>query len=696
MSASLRDKLEQSRRERFVGRLTERDLLRDVLSCEELPFFVLHIFGPGGIGKTSLMHEYAAIARAAGVRVALLDGRSFEPSPDSFLRALSAALALPDGSEPAAFLSNLNRRVVILLDTYELQTPLDGWLRETFLPSLPADILVIFAGRYPPSVDWRTDAGWQQMMRILSLRNLSPEEGRHYLTRRRLPDRQIERVLEFTHGHPLALSLVADVYDQRPGTDFRPEVAPDVIKTLLDQLVRRVPSSDHRAALEACALVRQTTEPLLAAMLEIPDAHELFAWLRGLSFIESDRHGLMPHDLAREALATDVRWRNPDLYVTLHTRARGYYMQHVRQGSPQEQRRLLADYVFLHRDNPSVRPFFLWQESGTIYTDVLRPGDAEHLIAMVRAHEGATSAGIAAHWFARQPENVSVLRRASGDPVGFVARVTLEQTTDEDRALDPALPAVGNVLGRNPLRRGETATLFRFWMARDTYQSVSVEQSRLFLNIVQHYLITPGLAYTFLPCAEPEFWRPAFTYADLERLPEADFSIDERRYGVYGHDWRITPPPAWLELLAERELGGEPTRPTERSTPPLIVLSEAAFAASVRDALRDYVSPTSLAGNPLTRSRLVRAVAGADAAPAVRAVTLRALLKETAETLLESPKTARFYRALHHTYLQPASTQEQAAELLDLPFSTYRRHLRSGIEEVTARLWAREIANLEG
>ena len=53
-------------------------------------------------------------------------------------------------------------------------------------------------------------------------------------------------------------------------------------------------------------------------------------------------------------------------------------------------------------------------------------------------------------------------------------------------------------------------------------------------------------------------------------------------------------------------------------------------------------------------------------------------------------------RDSYHTYLQPAATQEQAAEVLDLPFSTYRRHLRSGIEELTGRLWLREIGNLEG
>ena len=36
-------------------------------------------------------------------------------------------------------------------------------------------------------------------------------------------------------------------------------------------------------------------------------------------------------------------------------------------------------------------------------------------------------------------------------------------------------------------------------------------------------------------------------------------------------------------------------------------------------------------------------------------------------------------------------TQEQAAELLDLPFSTYRRHLKTGMEQLTQMLWQREI-----
>jgi len=692
---SLQERLEQARRAQFVGRVGERDRLRAVLSEPELPFFVLHVFGPGGIGKTSLLREYGYIARELGVQSVWLDGRNLEPSPGGFLFALCQALRLPPEEEPLVHLAGRRERLVLFVDTYELLTPIDGWLRDEFLPALPGNVLAILAGRRPPAAPWRADTGWQTMMRVLPLRNLGPVESRAFLERRRVPTDQIDRVLDFTHGHALALSLVADYFDQGADVAFRPEAAPDIVRVLLEEFVQQVPSPAHRAALEACALVRLTTESLLATLLDQPDAHDLFEWLRGLSFIESEPRGVFPHDLAREALAADLKWRNPDLYAELHRRARAYYMPRVQRGTGQEQRRLLADYIYLHRENPSVRPYFQWQESGALFTDGLRPADVEELPAIVEQHEGAESAALAAHWIGRQPEGVSVLRGAGGVPVGFVIRVTLDATTAADRALDPAIDAAWQALQRKPLRGGETAAHFRFWMTRDGYQGVSPEENRLVFNIVQYYLTTPGLAYTFLPCADPDFWDMAFQYGDLSRVPEADFTVGGRRYGVYGHDWRVTPPPAWLELLAERELGMGGRPAARPAAEPLIVLSDAGFATAVRDALRDFTDTAALAANPLLRSRLVLSQAGPEVTLAARIAALRKLLREATESLQESPKLVKFHRALYHTYLQPAATQEQAAEVLDLPFSTYRRHLRSGIEEVTGRLWLREIGNLE-
>ena len=44
--------------------------------------------------------------------------------------------------------------------------------------------------------------------------------------------------------------------------------------------------------------------------------------------------------------------------------------------------------------------------------------------------------------------------------------------------------------------------------------------------------------------------------------------------------------------------------------------------------------------------------------------------------------------------MHAAPSQEAAAEVLDLPFSTYRRHLAKAVDELTDVLWSVEIGEL--
>jgi hypothetical protein len=686
------ERLAAARRQRFVGREAERNLFCAALEASEFPFGLIYLYGAGGVGKTTLLRQFAYWAEQQQVRAIYLDSRNIEPAPNGFLGALQANLSCTTIDEIVPTLANYPERTVLLVDTVELLTPIDGWLRESFLPQLPANLLCVIAGRNPPDLAWRTDPGWSAMMRVLPLQNLSSAESREYLRRCQIPTPEHEAVCQFTHGHPLALSLVVDAFAQRVGSHFQPEAAPDIIKTLLDQFAQKAPSPAHRAALEACALVRLLTEPLLAALLETPNAHELFEWLRSLSFIDSERYGLFPHDLAREALTADTRWRNPDWYGELHQRARSYYIARIQLGDREEQGRVLAHYVYLHRDNPVVRPYFEWQTSSSVFSDAMRPTDPPELLAMVEQHEGPQAARLAAHWLDRQPEGVSVVRSASGEPQGFVQFVALDKVEPSDLVLDTAVQSVWSYLQRySPLRSGEAATLFRFWMASEGYQVVSSVQSRIFFTMVQHYLVTPRLAYTFLPCANPAFWEGVFAYADLTRLEAADFTVDGRRYGVYGHDWRTVPPLEWLALLAEREVNAEAKSPQMVVAEKYANLSQGEFIEAVHDALRNFTNQNVLRNSPLLQSRVVLRRCQHDKTTNGRISVLQLLLHETAVFLKKSPKQVKAYRALHHTYFEPAQTQEQAAELLDLPFSTYRRHLRTGLAEVATQLWQQEV-----
>jgi len=150
------DRLASARRDRFVGRTAEIQAFRSALLAGELPFVAFHLHGPGGVGKTTLIAEFAQIGEEVGRAVVRIDGRNIEPSPAGFLSALGHAIGTERVDLPAV-VERWPAGAVLLVDTYELLAPLDEWLRQTFFPQLPAQSLFVIAGRDEPAAAWRTD-----------------------------------------------------------------------------------------------------------------------------------------------------------------------------------------------------------------------------------------------------------------------------------------------------------------------------------------------------------------------------------------------------------------------------------------------------------------------------------------------------------------------------------------------------------
>jgi hypothetical protein len=124
----------------------------------------------------------------------------------------------------------------------------------------------------------------------LPLRDLLPDESQKCLTARGVPGDQHAAILAFTHGHPLALTLIAGVLN-RDGAPhntvstrvhsghaplFEPE--PDVVRALLERLVQDAPSPAHRLALDIRVRMWATTETLLADILAEQDDADATPW----------------------------------------------------------------------------------------------------------------------------------------------------------------------------------------------------------------------------------------------------------------------------------------------------------------------------------------------------------------------------------------------------------------------------------
>ncbi len=82
---------------------------------------MLHVHGPGGVGKTTLLFEFQRLCSAAGVSSFYLDARNFDPSPDEFLGELQSILEVAD-RDPLLTLQDRAGPQVLLLDTARTST----------------------------------------------------------------------------------------------------------------------------------------------------------------------------------------------------------------------------------------------------------------------------------------------------------------------------------------------------------------------------------------------------------------------------------------------------------------------------------------------------------------------------------------------------------------------------------------------
>ena len=171
---TLGELLASRQQRRFVGRASEVELFGSTLESSEPPFAVLQIYGPPGIGKTSLLNVYATLAAAAGASVVRLDGRELVPSPQAVLGALGVVLDVQTG-EGAIAPPFDDARLVVMLRHLRAARAAGRWVRTRMLPRLPSTALTVIAARNSPDPAWRADPAWGDLLRVVSLRNLSPE-----------------------------------------------------------------------------------------------------------------------------------------------------------------------------------------------------------------------------------------------------------------------------------------------------------------------------------------------------------------------------------------------------------------------------------------------------------------------------------------------------------------------------------------
>ncbi|MCL4449040.1 MAG: hypothetical protein M1483_04595 [Actinobacteria bacterium] len=355
----------------FVGRKEELDFFRKWLLSENST--VLNIYGPGGVGKTTLLRAFEKIARGENWSVVQMEGSEFT-----------------DVSGKDIWLNRTGS--VIFLDAFdEISNPF-RWIQDKFLENLAVPFHIVIAGRHPLKTMLPLNSGWHRLLFSLPLTGFSTEVSWEYCKARGLKDSVISsRLIRAAAGSPLALSLAVDMviqygWDVPQSDGFTKNITQIptwhvVVRSLVEELLRETDDPVLLRSLEAAAVVHQFDRDLLTALLgqegKTLNLAGAFDKLASLSVVRPTAHGLSLHDEVRRLISDDLRWRSPRSYTELLLRAITYYRQLIYSGEPLERERLVAECLFLVNEGLLNSLFFEEKAAEQIYVTNGEPEDIQ-------------------------------------------------------------------------------------------------------------------------------------------------------------------------------------------------------------------------------------------------------------------------------------------------------------------------------
>jgi hypothetical protein len=564
--------------------------------------------GLAGSGKSTLIQHFATAESSPGEAVIVLDCREIEPTELSFRRALGVALGLGSldvGRESSESLRFTAGRFVVCLDHYEVFRLLDTWIRLHLVPSLPDNGSLLIASREEPHPAWsRLPAGTFETMQPDPLSNAASLE---LLEEMGVEENVAPSISRFAGGHPLTLVIGALASKERPSNQIRQvtmsRLLEEFTKAYLDDL-----DEETRTYLEAAALARRISIPMMEAMLPENDPERGFAVLCRLPFVDAMSDGLALHAVLQESIAARLWAASPERHRELRRLAWAYLKGRLRSVPYSGLWHHTADMIYL-LENRAVREAVFPSSTHTYAIESALASDAAQIRAIVARHEHPQAAGLIEQWWRVDPAAFRVARDAEGQIAGF--SIVTSSAEDLPHLSDDPIVAVWlKHLEQNPLAAGQSALYLRRWLAREDGDAPSEPQAALWLDLKRMYMeLRPRLRRIYSATDHPDVYGPALTQLEARQIGSL-IDIDGRRFAGFCLDFGPSSVDGWLTRVAARELGIEESDLLDVRRRQLVVNEQRLDLTPKEFDVMVYLSEH--AGNPVARTELLEAIWGYD------------------------------------------------------------------------------------
>jgi DNA-binding winged helix-turn-helix (wHTH) protein len=536
------DHLRAIAEKRFVGRAAEMAELGKALAVESDGTQLSFVHGPGGIGKTTLLERLKADARRAGMVCASIDASAIPPTPAAIVTAIAEDLALIETTatlqDIAAAMMSLDCRL-LLIDSFDPVGATSGWVREKLLPALPTQVRIVVAGRNAPDTHWTTHPLWSEAMRCIQLGSLSPAESSRLLEVHAVDKAAHEAIVELSHGHPLALVLLAA--EMRKHGRVPSSLGRDAVRELIKRCVSGAPTPLHRGALEVSARVRTTTLALLTDVVDPLQASSLFNWLSEQCYMNIGARGLSPHDLVRDVIDEDLRWRDPEGSRELDGALDCHLLKQLRNG--QHDSHTAMELQFLERGSALMKRYFDFGALGSVSIGTAIDADWHGITRLRDAGLPPTEKEMFDLWSRHPAVRTFVARRPNGSVCGVTLILEIDRVDDVAADQDPIVSAVRRSLGRSLREADGVSLMSRFTIPEGDRREASPAMNALQISHLVHWATEQELHFWIIVAHHPDHFAPLLAEMHFERMPGCDRTFGGMPVGCFMHDWKSEP---WL------------------------------------------------------------------------------------------------------------------------------------------------------
>ncbi len=536
------------------GHAAELGALKSCLRDDGVLVTWLH--GTSGAGKSELLDALASYGAATGCMVVRLDCRTIEPTEAGLLASLGEVLGEAVENIADAVRALRSERSLLLFDSYHVFRLADTWLRQEFIPALDESARVILSGREPPSAGWIGSREWQEHFAAIELRAYQAKDEEQ---------------------------ILAAVHDE-------------------------VPEAATRRALEAAAVLRRVTRPILATLCPDLDADSLYEELAGLSFVERRRDGLAIRDVIRDVIGKGLLAADPEKYRSYQKKAWALLKKQLRQSTRADLWRTTADVIYL-LENPVIREAFFPSASAKFSVEPATAADREAVFEIAGAHEDAAGVKALELWWRHLPGAFHSVRSADGDVVGFYCVALPRDVNAQWMQADPVARSwQGDLAARRDARAA--ALFIRRWLGRDDGESPGAVQAASWVDIKRTYLeLRPELRRVYLAVHDLAPYAAVATQLGFSVLDDVAMIGDTVNYSAM-LDFGPGSVDGWICDLLGDELGVADDELLDKSTRELLLGGKRIALTPLEFGVVAMLE--SRPGDAVSRSELLQNVWGQD------------------------------------------------------------------------------------